>query len=94
MSSGGGSVRNKENSKLLVKWTSIDGVLTTELSHTNDISEDGISFYLKTQVWLDTHLTLTIGSSDLFGRLLTVTGKVVRIQTDPSGRQLVGVRFD
>ena len=94
MPSGTGAIRINENSKLLIKWTNADGVSLTEQSQTNDISENGISFYLKTPVWLDTHLTISIASSELFGRLHTLTGKVVRIQSDPSGRQLVGVRFD
>ncbi len=94
MASESGISRIKEDSSLLIKWTDVDGVPLSEKSETNDISENGISFYLKTPVWLDTHLIITIGSSKLFGRLRTLTGKVVRIQTDPSGRQLVGVRFD
>jgi hypothetical protein len=94
MGSGSGAVRTKEDSHLLIKWTNIDGVSLTEQSQTNDISENGISFYLKTPVWLDTHLIITIASSKLFGRLHTLTGKVVRIQADPSRRQLIGVRFD
>ncbi|MFN8006455.1 MAG: PilZ domain-containing protein [Terriglobia bacterium] len=94
MASGSNAVRTHEDSKLLIKWTNVDGIQMTEQSVTNDISENGISFYLKTPVWLDTHLIITIGSSELFGRLQTLNGKVVRIQTDPSGNQLVGVRFD
>jgi PilZ domain len=94
MASGSDAVRIQEDSKLLIKWTNVDGVSLSEQSQTNDISENGISFFLKTPVWLDTHLIITIGSSELFGRLHTLTGKVVRIQTGHSGRQLVGVRFD
>ena len=94
MASGSGAARTNENSKLLIKWTNADGVPLSEQTQTHDISENGISFYLKTPVWLDTHLIITIGSSELFGRLHTLTGKVVRIRTDASGRQFVGVRFD
>jgi hypothetical protein len=94
MENDGGAARTKEDSQLLIKWTNVDGVALTEKSQTNDISENGISFYLETPVWLDTHLIITIGSSRLFGRLHTLTGKVVRIQADSSGRRLVGVRFD
>ena len=86
--------RQEEDSKVLVKWTDSEGNAFTEKTDTRDISETGISFYLKTPVWLDTHLTLTIGSSLLFGRLYTTTAKVVRVQTDASGRQIVGARFD
>ena len=94
MGNGSGTIRTQENTRLLIKWTDADGVSLTEESQTNDISENGISFYLKTPVWLDTHLIITIASSELFGHLQTLTGKVVRIQSDPSGKQLVGVRFD
>ncbi len=94
MANGSGAARTNENSNLLIKWTNADGFSLSEQSKTHNISENGISFYLKTPVWLDTHLIITIGSSELFGRLHTLTGKVARIQTDASGRQLVGVRFD
>jgi len=89
-----GATRQEEDSKVLVKWTDSEGKAFTEKTNTRDISETGISFYLKTPVWLDTHLTLTIGSSSLFGRLYTVTAKVVRVQTDALGHQVVGARFD
>jgi hypothetical protein len=88
------ATRQEEDSKVLVKWTDSEGNAFTEKTDTRDISETGISFYLKTPIWLDTHLTLTIGSSVLFGRLHTTTAKVVRVQTDASGRQIVGARFD
>ena len=94
MANDAGATRTKEDSQLLIKWTNADGVALTEKSQTNDISENGISFYLKTPVWLDTHVIITIGSSPLFGRLRILTGKVVRIQADSLGRQLIGVRFD
>jgi len=86
--------RQKEDSKVLVKWADSEGNAFTEQTDTRDISETGISFYLKTPIWLDTHLSLTIGASVLFGRLHTTSAKVVRVQTDASGRQVVGARFD
>ena len=89
-----GAVRERENSKLLIKCADSNGKSFTERAETHDISETGISFYLKNPVWVDTHLTITIASSSLFGHLHTVTAKIVRIQTDPSGRQLVAARFD
>jgi PilZ domain len=88
------ATRQEDISKVLVKWTDPDGKALIEKTDTRDISETGISFYLRTPIWLDTHLTLTIGSSLLFGRLHTVTAKVVRVQTDASGQQLIGARFD
>jgi len=91
---GNGAARTKDDSKLLIKWDDANGASITECTQTNDISENGISFFLKSPIWLDTHLTITIASSELFGHLHKVTGKVVRIQTDPAGKQLIGVRFD
>ena len=88
------ATRQEEDSKVLVRWTDTEGNAFTEKTETRDISETGISFYLKTPIWLDTHLVLTIGASALFGRLHTTTAKVVRVQTDASGRQVVGARFD
>lgn len=86
--------RVEENSKLLVKWADSSGKPFAEQTETHDISETGVSFYLKSPIWVDTHLHLTIASSDLFGRLHKTTGKVVRIQADAQHRQLVAVRFD
>jgi hypothetical protein len=88
------AVRERENSKLLVKWVDVDGNSFTERTETHDISETGISFYLESPIWLDTHLVLTIASSSLFGRLQKKNAKVVRIQTDALGKQLVAARFD
>lgn len=89
-----GATRAREDSRLFVKCLDADGNSFTERTETHDISSTGISFYLKTRVWVDTHLAITIASSDLFGRLHKVTAKVVRVQVDASGRQLVAARFD
>jgi PilZ domain len=88
------AVREKDQSQLLVKWVDDAGSKFVERTETRDISQTGISFYLKAPIWVDTHLTITIASSALFGRLHKKTAKVVRIQTDASGRQLIGARFD
>jgi hypothetical protein len=71
-----------------------NGHSISEQTETHDISETGISFYLKNSMWVHTHLTLRIASSSLFGRLHTATAKVVRVQIDPSAGQLVAARFD
>ena len=89
-----GAVRTKENSKLLVKWTDSAGKSSTERSETYDISETGIAFYLRSPVWVDTHLTITITSSILFGRIRTMTAKVMRLQFEATGKQLVAARFN
>jgi hypothetical protein len=89
-----GAIRSRENSNLLVKCSDTAGNSFMEQTQTRDISETGISFYLKNQVWVDTHLTITIESSSLFGRFHCAGAKVVRVQADASGRQLVAARFD
>jgi hypothetical protein len=86
--------RIKENSELFVKCVDANRKSFTEQTKTHDISESGISFYLKTPVWVDSHFTITIASSTLFGRLCSVSAKVVRVQVDTAGRQFVGARFD
>jgi PilZ domain-containing protein len=86
--------RERENSKVLVKWVNTEGQSFIEQTETHDISASGISFHLKHPIWLDTHLALTIGGSALFGRLHTTSAKVVRIQTDAAGNQLIAARFD
>jgi hypothetical protein len=91
---GSGANRARENSRLLVKCFDAEGKSFTEQSETYDISESGISFYLKSPVWVDSHLTITIASSNLFGRLFTTSAKVIRVQVEPSGKQFVAARFD
>lgn len=88
------AIRIKEKSKLLVKCIDANWESFSEQTETQDISETGISFYLKTPVWVDTHLTIKIASSGIFGRLRSLTAKVVRVQVDAFGRQLVAARFD
>ena len=94
MSKASSAVRENEKSKLFIKWVDANGESFTEQTETHDISETGISFYLKNPVWVDTHLTIKIASSNLFGHLHTVTAKVVRVLVNPSGRQFVAARFD
>ena len=88
------AARIKEKSKLLVKCIDANWKSSSEQTETCDISETGISFYLQSPVWIDTHLSIKIASSGIFGRLRTVTAKVVRVQVDASGKQLVAARFD
>ncbi|PYV88659.1 MAG: hypothetical protein DMG05_15160 [Acidobacteria bacterium] len=94
MSKASSAVRENEKSKLFIKWVDANGESFTEQTETHDISETGISFYLKNPVWVDTHLTIKISSSNLFGHLHTITAKVVRVHVDYSGEQIVAARFD
>ena len=88
------AVRVREKSKLFVKCADANWESFTERTETYDISETGISFHLKNPVWVDTHLTIKIASSNLFGHLHAKTAKVVRVHVDYSGKQLVAARFD
>jgi len=88
------AIRAQEKSKIIVEWGDANGLRLTEQTETHDISETGISFYLKNLVWVDTHVILTITSSTLFGPVHTVMAKVVRIETGPAGRKLIATRFD
>jgi PilZ domain len=90
----GNTTRIKEKSKLLVKYADANWETSSEQTETHDISETGISFYLSKPVWIDTHLTIKIASSEIFGRLRTLTAKVVRVQVDAPGKQFVAARFD
>lgn len=88
------AVREREASTLSISGVDINGKPFKEESNTIDISEDGISFYLKTAVWMDAHLTLDIRSSSLLGPSSVLKAKVVRFGKEVDGRRLVGARFD
>jgi len=88
------SVREKENSNLLVKGLDARGVTFSEETVTHDISETGVSFYLQTPIWVDTLLALKVQNSSLLGPVYETRAKVVRVKLEPNGRQLVAVRFD
>jgi hypothetical protein len=70
----------------LGKCLNANGRSLTDQTETCDVSEAGISFYLKTLVWMNGHLILTIADNIVLGRPHTVS---VRVQTDPSSKQLV-----
>ena len=86
--------RGTESSRLFVNGTDAKGAPFQEETETIDISETGISFYLTTPIWVDSHLKIDITSSSLFGPKHSAQAKVVRIKVDPDKRQFVAVRFD
>jgi len=86
--------REKENSRLTIKGIDDKGISFQEETEAHDISETGISFFLNTPIWVDTHLSIEIASSDLFGPHHVARAKVVRIKVDSSKRQFVAARFD
>jgi hypothetical protein len=86
--------REKENSKLLVRGLDTHGESFNEETTTHDISETGVSFFLRTPIWVDTLLSLMITGSQILGSSHETRGKVVRVKLQPDGRQFVAVRFD
>lgn len=86
--------RLRENLKLVVRGSGTKGQAFEEKTETCDISESGISFYLSTPIWMNTHLTIEIASSMIWGPEKVIGALVVRINTDRSGKQLVAARFD
>lgn len=86
--------RETESSRLSVKGTDAKGAAFQEETKTIDISETGISFYLITPIWVDSHLKIDITSSSIFGPKHSAQAKVVRIKVNPDKRQFVAVRFD
>ena len=90
----GRAPRELERTQILVVGNSVRGEPFQEETQTIDISDTGISFYLKTPIWMDAHLTLKILSSSLFEADTTMKAKVVRMQNESSGNKIIGARFD
>jgi hypothetical protein len=86
--------REPETSRLVITGVDVEGKEFKEESETVDISESGISFLLRTPLWMDAHLTLDIRSSSLFGPQSVKKAKVVRFGTEISGKRLIAARFD
>jgi hypothetical protein len=78
----------------LVRGLDVEGREFQESTETIDISESGISFLLNTSIWMDSHLTIEIRHSQVFGPCSVQKAKVVRLRSQPDGKQLVGARFD
>ena len=88
------AVREQESSTLLISGVDVNGAKFEEESQTIDISETGISFYLKTSVWMDAHLDLEITSSPSLGPKSLLKAKVVRFGLPTGDKRLVAARFD
>jgi len=90
----GRSPREEEHTQILVMGDDLKGEPFQEETETVNISESGISFYLKTPIWMDSHITLKIPFSSLFETDSSMKAKVVRMQNESSGKKLIGARFD
>ena len=90
----GRSPREEEHTQILVMGDDLKGEPFQEETETVNISESGISFYLKTPIWMDSHLTLKLPSSSVFEAGSSMKAKVVRMQNESSGKNFIAARFD
>jgi hypothetical protein len=86
--------RLRENLKLVVRGTNANGQAFEEKTEAYDISESGISFYLSTPIWMNSHLTIEIASSSFWGPEKVMGALVVRINAERSRKQFIAARFD
>ena len=86
--------RERESAALIISGTDVAGATFQEESQTIDISDTGIAFYLKTSVWMDSHLSLEVRSSRLLGPKSLLKGKVVRFGRIVGDKRLVAARLD
>lgn len=91
---GRAAVRQRERSQLVVTGVDAQGRAFEERTNAVDISEEGLSFYLRQPLWLSSHLTTELVSSNLFTSNQVKRAMVVRIHVDPSGTQFVAARFN
>ena len=92
--SRGRAPREIEQSQIIVEGNDVKGEPYQEETQTLDISESGISFFLKTPIWMDSHLTLKLPSSSVFEAGSSMKAKVVRMQNESSGKNFIAARFD
>ena len=91
---GRATVRQKEASELVITGVDASGLAFEEKTEARDISEEGLSFYLGHQLWVNSHLTAAVISSSIFASSYVARAMVIRIKVDPSGKQFVAVRFN
>jgi len=91
---GRAAVRQKERAKVVITGVDASGLAFEERTEACDISEEGLSFYLSRPLWISSHLTAEMVSSSIFASSHVTRAMVVRIQTDPSGKQFVAARFN
>ncbi len=90
--------RVPQNSKLIIDGQDLLGSPFTEDAKVCDISNTGISFYIRNRPWIDDSLEMTIylaeasETAQLLGRKRK--GRVVRTGTIEDDRQFVAARFE
>jgi hypothetical protein len=92
------SQRTKEHSKLVIDGRDLLGFPFTEDAESYDISQTGISFYMKNRPWIEDSLEITIFSNETnkpgFYCGYKTRGTVVRTGVSHEGRQFVAARFE
>ena len=84
--------RQKVSLDLRVKGLDVKGNSFEELTKSNDLSDEGISFHLHTPIWINSHITI---EKLLPGEDSTpICAMVVRIKSEALDSQLVAARFD
>ncbi len=91
---GRAAVRQRENPQLFIKGVGANAIPFEETTEARDISQEGVSFYLDSPIWVNTHLTIKIASSSIFGPWQITKAMVVRVHLDSLGKQLIAARFD
>lgn len=91
---GRASVRQKEHSKIVIAGVDVNGSAFEEITEARDISEEGVSFYLNHNIWINTHLTAEVITKNSLASKGTSRVMVVRIQGDGSGKRVVAARFN
>lgn len=91
---GRASVRQKERSKIVIAGVDINGSAFEEVTEARDVSEEGVSFYLNHNIWINTHLTAEVISNNDSVSKGASRVMVVRIQGDASGKRVVAARFN
>ena len=92
------SPRIKDHSKVVIDGYDLLGFPFTEDAESYDISQTGISFYLKNRPWIEDSLEITIYPNETnkpgFFCGYKTRGTVVRTGVTHEGRQFVAARFE
>ena len=85
-------VREAERARVIIRGTHGSKPFE-EQTETIDVSALGLSFYLKTPIFVRTLLSIEIASSKLLAHIRQIQALVVRIDTSSPGKQLIGAQF-
>jgi hypothetical protein len=86
------TARQKVRLDLRVKGLDIQGKPFQEETQSYDVSEEGISFCLRTPIWISSHVTIEKLLPGQSPEILSAM--VIRIKTEAIDSQSVAARFD